>query len=87
LGWCSIAVVPGDNEHLARSVAVAVRTMRSLTDESPVRLRSSDLSLLGTLFDLDDEFLTDHLSKHLRVPPNEALGLINEMVALTAVRG
>jgi transcriptional regulator with XRE-family HTH domain len=87
LGWCSIKVVPGDNDHLARSVAAAIRTMRSLTDDSPVRLRSSDLQLLGRLFDLDDELLPDRLASYLRLPPNEALGIVNTMVASTAVLG
>lgn len=86
IGWTSISVKEKNNEHLLRAAAAALRDMRSLTDDSPVVLRSAELPLLSTLFDLNDEGLEDLLVRYLKIQPADALQIISEMVVLAAVK-
>ena len=85
LGWMPIEVKPGDNEHLIRSVAGALRTMRSLDGSDPIFIRASELPLLAGLLDLDDPRLVDHLANYLTLNDVESLALLNEMVMIEAV--
>lgn len=85
LGWSSIQIKEKDNDHIARSIAVALREMRSLPGESPVVLRSTELGPLAPLFDLHDPDLPEILTKYLRLPPSDALNLVNHMVVLDSV--
>ena len=85
MGWSSIQIKEKDNDHIARSIAVALREMRSLPGESPVVLRSSELGLLAPLFDLRDPDLPEILTRYLRLPPSDALNLVNQMVVLDSV--
>lgn len=81
LGWHTIQVHPGDNEHLIRSVAAVVRSMRSVPETSPLQLRGNELPLLAQLLDLDEPKLPDYLVYYLGIGPDDALKLVNEMVA------
>lgn len=81
MGWHTIQVHPGDNEHLIRSVAAVVRSMRSLAETSPLQLRGLELPLLAKLIDLTDPKLPNLLGYYLCIGPDAALTLVNEMVA------
>ncbi len=81
MGWHTIQVHPGDNEHLIRSVAAVVRSMRSLAETSPVQLRELELPLLAKLIDLTDPKLPNLFGYYLGIGPDAALQLVNEMVA------
>ena len=85
LGWNAIHIREKDNEQIIRSVAAALRSMRSLADSSPVLLRSAELPLLSSLFDLNDLELEDLLMRYLNISPSDALGIINEMVLFSSV--
>ncbi len=85
MGWHTIQVQPGNNEHLIRSVAAALRSMRSLAETAPLQIRGAELPLLSSLMDLSDPALTDIMVRYLGLAPDEALGLINEMVATQCV--
>ncbi len=85
MGWSSIQIREKDNEQIIRSIAAALRSMRSLADFSPVLLRSTELPLLSSLFDLHDLELEDLLMRYLNVPPSDALGIVNEMIVYASV--
>ncbi len=87
MGWTSIQIKEKDNDHIARSLAVALREMRSLPGDGPVVLRSTELGLLAPLFDLSAPDLPEILARYLRLTPNEALSLVNQMVVLDSVHG
>ena len=72
LGWLPIQTDVGDNEKLVRSLAAALRTMRSLGDHQPVYLRGSEFPVLGPLFDLDDLHLPFYFMRYLRLTWQEA---------------
>ena len=85
MGWSAIHIREKDNEQIIRSVAAALRSMRSLADFGPVQLRTSELPLLSALFDLHDPELETLLMQHLNISPSDALGIINEMVFYASV--
>ena len=84
MGWTARHVREGDNEQIVCAIAATLRTLRSLTDSSPVHLRPSELPLLARLFDLADPDLENIMMRHLNISPTDALGLINEMVVYSA---
>lgn len=84
MGWTAIHVGGKNNEQIVCAIAATLRSLRSLTDTSPVHLRPSELPLLARLFDLADPNLENLMMQHLNISPNDALGLINEMVVYSA---
>lgn len=86
MDWISVRLERGNNEQVARAVAAAIRTLRSLPDLAPIVIRSAEIPILGELFDLEDEALPDVLMRYLQLPPSDALALVNTMVAAVAVK-
>ncbi len=84
LGWSAIHITENDNDQIVRSVAAALRSMRSLADDAPLQLRATDLPLLAQVLDLSDEELPDTFMKYLRLSPSDCLCLVNEMVVLVS---
>ncbi|MFW2383205.1 MAG: helix-turn-helix domain-containing protein, partial [Acidimicrobiales bacterium] len=87
MGWSAITVSPKDNDQIIRSVADALRSMRSSAHDAPLQLRTADLPLLSELLDLGDEELPDILMRYLRLSPSDCLNLVNQMVVVASVRG
>lgn len=85
LGWTGITVTEKDNDQILRSVADALRTMRSVAHDAPIQLRAADLPLLSELLDLSDPELSDTLMRYLRISPSECLYLVNQMVVMASV--
>jgi hypothetical protein len=86
LGWNGICITEGDNEQIIRSVADALRSMRSVGHDTPLKLRATDLPLLAELLDLSDESLPDILMRYLRLSPSDCLSHLNEMVVMASAR-
>ncbi len=56
IGWTPVRLDCGsaDNTHVVRSIASALRSMRSLSETRPVYLRANEIPLIGSLLDLED---------------------------------
>lgn len=72
LGWLPIEAEAGENEKLVRSIAAALRTMRSMNDHQPVYLRGSEFPVLSPLFDLEDLHLPFYFMRYLHQTFQEA---------------
>lgn len=81
LGWLPIEADIGDNEKMVRSIAAALRTMRSLSDHQPLYLRGSEFPVLSPLFDLDDLHLPFYFMRYLHQTFQEASWLYTALCA------
>ena len=79
LGWLPIEADIGDNEKLVRSIAAALRTMRSLNDHQPLYLRGSEFPVLSPLFDLEDLHLPFYFMRYLHQTFQEASWLYTSL--------
>ncbi len=83
IGWTPISLSAGsaDNAHVIRSLAAAIRSMRSLSESKPVYLREAEIPLIASLLDLDDVDLPTVLMKFLGLTYIESEDLVQAMRA------
>ncbi len=79
LGWLPIETAGFDNDQLLTAIANTLRTMRSLSEQHPVHIRTFDLTLIAPLLDLEDKQLSCRLMTSLGLSPAEAVTLLDQL--------
>ncbi len=83
-GWLPIAYQSNEapNERILQSVADGIRLLRSIGTNGPVPMRDSELDLVMTLLDLDDDELVLDAVRAFRLPWKQT----DELIAGATVR-
>ncbi|MGH1503564.1 MAG: helix-turn-helix domain-containing protein [Acidimicrobiales bacterium] len=80
LGWLPVELdAVHDNEALLRSISRNIRSMRCLGETQPIYIRTTDLSLLAAVIDLDDPDLPSICMQHLRLTLMESMDLVTTL--------
>lgn len=82
LGWTPIDLKDRSNEHILRSVALVIRSMRGLSEEGALHLRFTDKPMLARLLNLTDPGLPALMATNFKLDADETDSLMKGLEKL-----